>query len=194
MCQAENKCSINSTHCRLLLSPLQVTRGRIARWSKSRWQGPESRAQNWELCLQSILNCPRSTVKWGTITTPSLQIGSKFREAGTLPEATQQVSAAELRCSGSGKCSQKVPLGTRWCSDYPRRSHHSTTSTSLTQRQLGSEVNLWHHHPYLWILQGRRSIMEGLDPERQIQKPICHFLVAQPPGGLSLLLIKIGNL
>lgn len=40
------------------------------------------------------INCPHSTVKWGTITTPSLQMGSKFREAGTLPEATQQ-----------GKCS-----------------------------------------------------------------------------------------
>ena len=47
----------------------------------------------------------------GTITTPSLQMGSKFREARTLPEATQQASAAELGCSGSGKCSQKVPLG-----------------------------------------------------------------------------------
>ena len=32
----------------------------------------------------------------GTITTPSLQMGSKFREAGTLPEATQQASAVEL--------------------------------------------------------------------------------------------------
>ena len=36
----------------------------------------------------------------GTTTTSTLQMGPKFREARTLPKAIQQVSAAELGCSG----------------------------------------------------------------------------------------------
>ena len=193
MCWAENKCSINSTHCHLLLLPLQAMRG--AQQDKARVDGralnAERRTENFACSPHWIVHAAQWRGDYNyTLFTDGLKVqrSRNFAWGHTAGECSWagMLRFREVQSEGTS--------GPHWCSDYPRRSHHSTNSTSLTQRQLGSEVSLWHHHPNLWILQGRRSIMEGLEPKCQIQKPIWYFLVTQPPGGLSLFLIKNGNL